>query len=87
MQREVARVPRLGVVARDVLLLVVALARVDKAVIEPPPLVEQREDGRAAVPGDVGNLVAVVGVGRVGDVDGLLIGVLELGSSPPVCRA
>ena len=66
-------------VARDVLLLVVALARVDEAVIEPPPLVEQREDGRAAVPGDVGNLVTVVGVGRVGDVDGLLIGVLELG--------
>ena len=31
------------------------------------------------MPGDVGNLVAVVGVGRVGDVDGLLIGVLELG--------
>ena len=38
-----------------------------------PPFVEQCKDGRAAVPRDVGNLVAIVGVGRVGDVDGLLV--------------
>ena len=82
-ERHVAGVPRLRMVVDDVLLLVVAFAHVDEAIAQRPCAPREGYDGRSAVPGNVGNLVAVVRVRRVRHVDGLLISVLQLARQRP----
>ena len=82
-QPEVVRVPGLLVVGGDVGRRGVAFAHVDEAVVEPPGAVGEPRHGRAAVPGDVGDLAAVgarvgVVVGGVGEVLGALVGVVGL---------
>ena len=61
----------------EVFQLTVPLASVDKVVVELPPFVLQDCRGGAAMPGDVGDLVAVVALLRIGDLDGSLVGVLS----------
>lgn len=59
-ERHVVRVPRLYVVVERIGRLFVAFARVDEAVVEAPLSPAYPDDGRTAVPRDVGNLVAVM---------------------------
>ena len=61
----------------EVLQLAVPLASVDEVIVELPPLVLNDCRGGATMPGDVGDLVAVVALLRIGDVDGSLVGVLS----------
>ena len=78
-QRQVAGVPGFHVVIEDVLLFVVTLSGIDERVVQIPALVLQAEDGRSRVPGDIGNLVVVIAVGRIRHVTGILIGILGTG--------
>ena len=76
-EAQVAGVPRLHVVVEDILLLVVTLAGIDERVVERPVAMAKTDNGRAGVPGDVGYLVLIIRGGGVGDVAGVLVGVLR----------
>jgi len=72
---EIAGVPRAGIVLSDVGAGIVALSRIDEAVVEVPSSPSKRYDGRTAMPRDVGDLPSVIGVGGIGKVLGSLVGV------------
>ena len=76
-ERQVAGVPRADIVLADVGTGVIAFARVDEAVVQLPTTPAEGDDGRTAVPRDIGYLPTIVAVGGIGEVLGLLIGVGE----------
>ena len=72
------RVPRLRIVVDDIFLLVIPLADIDKTVVQRISTPREHTYRRAAVPRNIRYLVSVIGVRRVGHIDGFLVGILHL---------
>ena len=83
-------VPRLGVVVDDILLLVVAFTYIDGTVVQaillPIVLPTKHTHCATRMPWDIGYLMTVVGVVRVGHIDSCLVGILRFGGEVEVIR-
>ena len=73
----IAGVPWLDVVVKDVLLLAITFTRIDEVVGKVPSLVISHQRRRAAMPGRIGYLVTIIGRRFVGHVPRSLVGVLD----------
>ena len=80
---QIVGVPRLGVIIYNILLLIIAFADIDETVVQaillPVVLPAEHTHSTTRMPWDIRNLVAILGVGRVVDFDGRLVGILRFG--------